>query len=347
MREMFSDIDHPNPDALNGAARPPLVDISLVTYNHERFVAQAIESVLAQRTDFKYRLMIGDDCSTDNTQAIIRSYAEEYPDRIKIVFDSQHRGIRHKDRVGIKLSALSKAKYLALLDGDDYWTDPHKLQKQVDFLESHPECSICFHNVRSFNENGLEPPQNLCSANQIEISTLEDLLKENFIPACSVVFRNGLFQELPEWYYELHQGDYPLHVLNAHHGKIGYINEVMAAYRKHENSYWSAKGMVWCLQQEIKAYRTFETYLGSRYRNVLRRSIADRYLTLSQLYEVEGRLSKAKGCAIRCLFERLSNGRVPEGHLCLTLLRLYIPFVYARLRSVTLRLRSMYGRPVR
>src|SRR6266542_522725 len=127
---------------------PPLVDVNLITYNHENFVAKAIESVLEQQTNFAYRLIIGDDCSTDNTQSIIRSYAQQYPERIQTLLALEHRGIEHQDRVGMQVLRLSTAKYVALLDGDDYWTDRHKLQKQVDFLNTNTEFALCFHNVK-------------------------------------------------------------------------------------------------------------------------------------------------------------------------------------------------------
>src|SRR5258708_3052102 len=126
----------------------PLVDVTLITYNHEKFIAQAIESVLSQQTGFEFRLLVGDDCSTDNTQSIIRSYAEKYPERICLMLDSTHRGLKSRERVGVRALTGSTAKYVALLDGDDYWTDAYKLQKQADFLETHPDFAICFHNVR-------------------------------------------------------------------------------------------------------------------------------------------------------------------------------------------------------
>src|SRR5215813_14592957 len=157
----FNSVQKPNPTA-------PLVDVNLVTYNHEKFVARAIESILKQKTDFSYRLIIGDDCSTDSTQSIIRNYAEQYPEQIQTLLSSQHYGIEHPDRIGIQVLRLNTAEYVALLDGDDYWTDPNKLQKQVDFLRHHQECSFCFHNAEMFFEDGSEPPKHLRPSYQKE-----------------------------------------------------------------------------------------------------------------------------------------------------------------------------------
>ena len=121
-------------------------------------------------------------------------------------------------------------QYIACLDGDDYWTSPHKLQKQVNFLDNHLECSICFHNVDVVYDDGSiethpfhmqEPRYSISTFEPKQISTLEDLVGGNFLQTCSVMFRNRLFDEIPDWYYGLLLGDCPLHILNADHVKIG------------------------------------------------------------------------------------------------------------------------------
>ena len=133
VREMPLEVEHPE---LAASYQTPLVDVTLTTYNHEKFIGAAIDSVLSQQTDFDFRLVVGDDCSTDKTQSIIRSYAEKYPERICLMLDSTHRGLKSRERVGVRTLTGSSAKYVAMLDGDDYWTDPLRLQKQVSFLEA-------------------------------------------------------------------------------------------------------------------------------------------------------------------------------------------------------------------
>ena len=127
------------------------VSVHMITYNHERFIAQAIEGVLMQQTDFAVELVIGEDCSTDGTRAIVRRYGERYPERIRLLLQERNLGARAN-----ALATLNacRGQYIALCEGDDYWTDPTKLQKQVDFLESHPECSLCFHRVLVVYEDG-------------------------------------------------------------------------------------------------------------------------------------------------------------------------------------------------
>lgn len=258
----------------------PLVDVNVVTYNHEKFVARAIESVLEQKTNFEYRLIIGDDCSTDNTQSIIRDYAQQYPERIQVLLASEHRGIEHKDRVGIELLRLNTAKYVALLDGDDYWSDPYKLQKQVDFLDAHFDFAICYHNVVRFHDDGSLPISNMCPPGQKDISTIEDLLVSNFIPTCSAMFRRGLYGELPDWFYTTKAGDWALHVLNAEYGKIGYINEVMAAYRIQPAGMWSSLAPEQQVAHLIKSFRLIDAHLKFKYHRVCSERVRElrRYL---------------------------------------------------------------------
>src|SRR5215208_3554649 len=122
-----------------------LVSVSVITYNHERFIVQALESILIQKVNFKYEVIIGDDCSTDNTRKILEEYAVKYPDRIKLILhEKKGEGIPGKLNF-ISTIEAARGKYIALLDGDDFWTDESKLQKQVDFLEKNPGYSICFH----------------------------------------------------------------------------------------------------------------------------------------------------------------------------------------------------------
>ncbi len=133
-----------------------------------------------------------------------------------------------------------KGQYVALIDGDDYWTSPHKLQKQADFLDQNPECSMCFHDVQIVSEEGelisIQSP-----GEKKQRYTLKDLLRGNFIYTCSVMYRRGLFKEFPEWFYKTSLADWPLHILNAQHGDIGYIDEVMGAYRIHGGGIHSSK----------------------------------------------------------------------------------------------------------
>jgi len=215
----------------------PTVSICMVTYNQEKYITQAIDSVLMQETDFDYEIVIGEDCSTDKTRDIVRKYAEKYPDKIRALLHSYNLGLKGKNNFVATFKSC-QGKYIAILEGDDYWTSPCKLQKQVDFLNNHTECTICFHSVKviseDYNDEMLIIPDKT-RFNLSAIYTIHDLLKEDFIPTLSVVFRNDLFIEFPEWFFKYITGDYPLHLINAHYGDIGYIDEIMGIYRIHNS----------------------------------------------------------------------------------------------------------------
>src|SRR5437762_2202436 len=216
------------------------LSVLVIVYNQARYVIQAIDSILMQEVDFDYEVVIGEDASTDGTREIVLDFEKRYPDRIRVLLRDQAgaeadraAGLGGKTNFIQSLKAC-RGEYIALLDGDDYWTDPGKLQRQVDFLDNHPDFAISCHNARMFYEDGSKEPTNLIPPDQKEVSMLEDLLLANIIPTCSTVFRRELFGEFPDWFYTLKLGDWPLHILNAQHGKIGYINEVMASYRLHQ-----------------------------------------------------------------------------------------------------------------
>ena len=253
----------------------PKVSVLIITYNQKAFVAQAIDSALMQKINFDYEIVIGEDFSTDGTQDIVKKYASKYPDRIRPLLHNHNLGppeIHGKNNFVITFKAC-KGEYIALLDGDDYWTDPNKLQKQTDFMDNHPECAICFHNVTVFDEDGKHKPLTHRPENPKEIFTLEDLLSGNFIHTCSVIFRRGLFGEFPQWFYECKMGDWPLHILNARHGDIGYIDEVMAVYRSQSTGVWSSKNQMENKIDSICAANKIKPALNCRHKKILDHTI--------------------------------------------------------------------------
>jgi len=311
-------------------ATTPLVDIVMSTYNHEKFLVQAIESVLAQKTDFEYRLNIADDCSTDGTQAIIKHYAHKHADRIRAVISPHHVGILHEDRVSIKVLQLCTARYVALLEGDDYWTDPYKLQKQVDFLESHADFAICFHNVKVAYEDQHQEPWYFCPPDQKETSTIEDLLDRNFIATASTVFRRERLGELPSWYRKLKIGDWPLHILNAQNGKVGYIDEVMSVYRIHHAGFWSKQSAIQNTLDEIAMFKALAKYLPKRYKGQIKSHLASLYYRLAGEYSSRGDKVRAVISVVKCLGANPRTRAMPLRHV------LYISFpgVISRMKSL-------------
>jgi glycosyltransferase involved in cell wall biosynthesis len=205
------------------------VSIPLIAYNQERFIAQAIEGVLMQRTTFDFELLVGDDCSTDGTRAVVDRYAARDP-RIRVLDRPRNLGMNRNF-----WDALShcRGQYVAMLEGDDYWTDPTKLQRQADYLDAHPDVAVVHHRVLVVEEatgRTRHDPRFRIRRRK----TLDDLLRRgNFLHTASTMFRNRDFGAAPPWFFELKIGDVVLHAMNAAHGDIAYLPRTMSVYRVH------------------------------------------------------------------------------------------------------------------
>lgn len=130
----------------------PLVSVRTVTYNHEKYIAQCLEGILMQRTNFPFELVIGEDCSTDRTREIVLAYENKYPDKIRAIVSERNVGVAQN---ALRVMRACQGKYHAFCEGDDYWIDPLKLQKQVYFMEAHQDVTMCFHNALVVKEDGL------------------------------------------------------------------------------------------------------------------------------------------------------------------------------------------------
>jgi glycosyltransferase involved in cell wall biosynthesis len=216
----------------------------MITYNHEKYIAQAIESVMNQVTSFDFELVIGEDYSSDRTREICLAYERRYPGKINV--------LKHQTNVGVHRNvvetlAACKGEYVALLEGDDYWTDMHKLQKQVDFLSQNSEFAMCYQKTLEINElTGFEKVTN---EKDNPVTGLEEILERGwFMRTGSLVFRNGLIKKFPDWFYQYSSTDYMLHILIARRGKIAFLNETTSVYRRHEG------GITQAFQRKIIAF---------------------------------------------------------------------------------------------
>ena len=214
------------------------LSVVMITYNHGLYLKKAIESILNQITNFEFELIISSDASPDNTDAVVESIINEHPkgNYIKYTSHQKNIGVMHNFHYALKQAT---GEYVALCEGDDYWTNENKLQKQVDFLDQNKQFTICYHAV-SIDENNVIKPDNITKTVNKE-TTISDLAKGNFMHTCSVVYRNHLFAEFPAYFTHSPIGDYYLHMLNARFGKIYFFEENMANYRVHDSSYWSSK----------------------------------------------------------------------------------------------------------
>ena len=215
--------------------QPILVAVWCLVYNHEPYLRDCLDGFVMQKTNFRFVAIVHEDCSTDNSAAIIREYEEKYPDIIKPIFETENQWNKADgsiDRIMIDALMATGAKYVAMCEGDDYWTDPYKLQKQVDFLETHPDYTICFHRVQCLKQATGEMVDEYMVRDIPGESTIEDLSIANYIHTPSVVYR--LIHEVMQRFESLGHclpGDYVMWMLLADKGKIWKMKEPMAVYR--------------------------------------------------------------------------------------------------------------------
>lgn len=299
------------------------VSVCMTTYNHERYVAQAVESALMQQTNFDFEIVVGEDCSPDGTRAILRELQERHPDKIRLLLRDENIGV---GRNFIDTLNACRGEFVALLDGDDYWTSSHKLQKQVDFLRRHADFACCGHEVEHVYEND-EPPGLRQKAGDKTIYTLKDvLLGRAYLPTRSMVFRRRLLPEFPPWFKEITLGDWALQVLLADQGRLRFFPDSMAVYRIHDGGVWTRMDHRDRVRAIIRQCGYYRRHFGYRYRRVIQKRIARAYLRLSDLEAEEGNVALARKAFFRgvglCVITPCIVRRLVERYL-----RLFVPSI--------------------
>jgi hypothetical protein len=217
------------------------VSVTVPTYNHEQFVAQALDSVLDQRASFDWEIVVGDDCSTDGTQEILRSYARKHPERIRLLLRPHNLGPHEPHLQGnnnlLATYRACRGDYIAWNSGDDYWTDDRKLEKQVAFLDAHPGCALCCHPVAiEYSGERGQHWDSVIGTSPKKFCSIEDILRletKPELPEPSMMIRRSLLRTFPAWLIEMFNSDYALQVLLAERGSVGFLTDCMAVHRKH------------------------------------------------------------------------------------------------------------------
>lgn len=220
----------------------PLVSVAVATYQHANYIKECLDGILMQKTSFPFEVIVGEDGSVDGTQEICKEYAEKYPDKIRLFIrdrklsqyvDGEGKVTRFN---GIWNRMSARGKYIAWCEGDDYWTDPLKLQKQVDYLESHPQCGMCYAQVKNY----VQMEGKFGRVWGGDYTSFENLFHKNTIPTLTVLLRADLYKKYNDdvkpssksW----KMGDYPMWLWFAHESSIAFIPEVMGVYRVLETS---------------------------------------------------------------------------------------------------------------
>lgn len=311
-----------------------MVSINCIAYNQERYISDAIEGFLRQQTDFEYEILIHDDASSDRTAGIIEDYALRYPEVIKPLYQTENQYSK-----GIKVGTAfnlprAEGKYVAFCEGDDYWTDPEKLQKQVDYMESHPDCSMCCHAVKPVNREGRPVGRLIRPYHQNCLVSIEDLIMGGgtFISLNSILYRRELMKSPPEFYLQAPVGDIPMLLYLSTRGTVYYFDEVMSAYRTGVAGSWidrvnrSKAKEIDIRTRLIEMTDSFNRFTDYQYAD----SVARRQ------YENELLLLIARGEVAALKEERFRKYRDNQGLYLVALIYLnkYFPYLYRKLKPL-------------
>lgn len=256
-----------------------MVSVVCLAYNHEKYIRQALEGFVSQKTTFPFEVIVHDDASTDGTASIIKEYEEKYPDIIRPIYQEKN---QHSQKIPIHKNhtlPLVNGKYVAFCEGDDYWTDAYKLQKQFDKLETHPECSMCTHKIQNVREDGTAMNSFRPSIELPEggVDTQGFLNIQRYYPfqTASYFMRASLWRKYindpPAFRRAADVGDEPMLLYMAAHGDIYYLPECMSVYRNNSVGSWSYKNKfnpgrkATHAQKMHEMMRLYDEYTGHAY----------------------------------------------------------------------------------
>jgi glycosyltransferase involved in cell wall biosynthesis len=283
------------------------LSVMVITYNHERFLAQALESIFAQRVNFEYEIIVGEDCSTDGTREVLNSLCRRYPGRIVSLFRERNMGAMKNLQDTL---AACQGQYIALLEGDDFWICDDKLQRQIDFLDTNPDCAISCHRARFLDEMDAAK-HTLYPTLPAGAYTLDQLLGGNFVMTCTAVCRRKYLDRLPDWFLDLSLGDWPLFALLATRGSINLMDDVMATYRVHPGGIWSSRSESSRFQESIRMLKALNEELAFKHEVAIRNTIARFYLAWGENSKRSQQRAETAKCVVNCL--RNGGAMLPGG----------------------------------
>jgi len=279
-----------------------------MTYNHEEFIAEALDSILMQDVDFLYEIVVGEDCSTDNTRQILLEYRDKHPDKFKLILHKENVGAAKNQK---RVFDACVGKYVAILEGDDYWIDKKKLQKQFNYMEANTTLSMSFHNAKVIYDDENRKPT-LFIKNAKKLYTTKDLiLNEWFIPTQSIFLRRKCIENIPSSFDRVYNGDMAIQLICSTYGPIGYLDSVMSAYRKHSSSASMSYGKngVFLYSQIIKLLDIFDELSNGRF--------------ITEIAERKKELQK-----------QLDKARLRQNHVILFCIRYPIELIRYLLKSI-------------
>ena len=257
------------------------VSICIFVYNLEKYIAQAIESVLMQKTNFQYEIIIGEDMSTDCTREICITYQNLYPDKIRLLLRERNMGMSKNVFDTLKEAS---GQYVAVLDADDYWIDPLKLQKQVDFMEHNPDFSLCCHNsIVLFEEHKISPFL-FNPWNQNDIISTQELISNWSMSTASMLYRRSCMS-FPDWVYLAHNFDIAIQLIVADRGRVKYLKDPMSVYRRTmvSNSFNPEYTAEFVIRKQIELFTIINDYYKNKYKYIIDKKVSKLKRDLRQI----------------------------------------------------------------
>jgi glycosyltransferase involved in cell wall biosynthesis len=216
-----------------------ILSIVCTAYNHEKYIRKTLEGFVKQKTDYKYKVIVHDDASTDKTRDIIDEFVKKYPNLFVTIYQKENQYSKGVDIYEKFIYHLINTKYIALCEGDDYWCDENKIQVQIDYLENHPNCSMCVHNTLLINEKGESLNKNINNMHQnFSFRTVDVILNKRFHTS-SYMYRSIYLKHYDTTFKMKEVGDYPLAIFLSLYGYIFYIDKTMSCYRLFAENSWT------------------------------------------------------------------------------------------------------------
>lgn len=286
--------------------KKPLVSVIIITYQHKDFIERCIESVIKQDTEFEYEVLIGDDGSEDGTTEVCLNYQRRYPEMIRFFVQSRKNviffGSRPTGRFNF-LYLLSKARgrYIAMVEGDDYWADKEKLKIQVDCIKSHERISGCFHSAKIFEKDKLLNDYYGPPVIKDFYQTDDLLIYGNFIPTSSIFFKKDRIDDIPEWFLDVPVGDWPLNIILAEKGVLKFINRPMSVWRRHPGGVYSQRSNYFKLIIETRSLYVYKRNLKGKHQKYILNKIARNLLQLYLDFNVKVKFSVLRKYVVKSL----------------------------------------------
>ncbi|WP_312163655.1 glycosyltransferase [Phenylobacterium sp.] len=273
------------------------VSVLLITYNHADYIAKSLDGVLAQNTDKTVELIVSEDCSTDATPTILAGYLERHP-QIRVLASPEN--LRSNEVVARAIRA-ARGRYICLLDGDDYWTDPGKIQRQADMLDADPALAAVFHNALIDDGMGA-PSRRWTPAEQKAVSGRDDLWDGNPFATCAGMLRREALSDLGAWYADFFPiTDWPLYILCAAKGPIAFVDEPVGGYRLHAGGMFSSLPGGEKLDRTEGFYRRMRAVVPPSQRRAASAGASRYFFDWAEVYAQRGEIGMARDCLRRAL----------------------------------------------